>query len=125
MRDEVKVKDRRSVPRYKARVPCSVLCASTDSAILTHTEELSPQAISLTIPSNPTYGAAEPSNVGTSVVLTLALPVGYVRLSGSLLRHDQADPKDHLFVFKIEAATDLDRRLYNEHLDSLDREQVF
>lgn len=59
----VEYKERRSVPRYKSRVPCSVLCASTDSAILTHTEALSVKAISLTIASSPTYGA-DPSKVG-------------------------------------------------------------
>jgi hypothetical protein len=128
------VKNRRSVPRYKARVPCSVLCASIDSseasqderqlAVLTHTEELSLESISLTIPSNPTYGA-DPSNVGTKVTLELALPIGYVRLSGLLLRHEQAGSNDNLFVFKIEGANDPDWRSYNEHLDSLDREQVF
>jgi hypothetical protein len=36
-----------------------------------------------------------------------------------LLRHEQADPKDHLFVFKIEAASDVERRTYNEYMDAL------
>jgi len=120
MRDEIEVKDRRAVPRYKAHVPCSVTCAATGATLLTHTAELSLQAISLTIPSNPTYGAEDPSKVGTKVFLKLALPVGYVRLSGLLVRHQQADPKDHLFVFEIEAASDLDKRLYNEYVDSLE-----
>jgi len=122
MQDEIEVKDRRAVPRYKAHIPCSVTCAATGATLLTHTAELSLQAISLTIPLNPTYGADDPSKVGTKVSLKLALPVGYVRLSGVLLRHEQADPKDHLFVFKIEAASDLDQRLYDEYVDSLDRD---
>ena len=122
MQDEIELKDRRAVPRYKAHIPCSVTCATTGATLLTHTAELSLQAISLTIPLNPTYGADDPSKVGTKVSLKLALPVGYVRLSGVLLRHEQADPKDHLFVFKIEATSDLDRRLYNEYVDSLDRD---
>ena|SRR6267143_357749 len=122
MRDEIEIKDRRAVPRYKAHIPCSVTCAATGATLLTHTAELSLQAISLTIPVNPTYGAADPSEVGTKVSLKLALPVGYVRLSGVLLRHEQADPKDHLFVFKIEAASDLDQRLYDEYVEALDRD---
>jgi hypothetical protein len=117
------MKERRRLPRHKARVPCSVLCVSTGSTILTHTETLSPDAISLTIPSNPTYGA-DPSNVGHKVALTLALPVGYAQLSGSLLRLEQANAIENLFVFKIEEANEVDRRLYNEHLDSLGHESV-
>ena len=116
-------KDRRSMPRHKARVPCSIVCPSTDSTILTHTEGLSLKAISLTIPLNPIYGA-DPSNVGVNVVLKLALPGGYVRLSGLLLRLEQANAIENLFVFKIEGATEVDRRLYNEHLDSLEREKA-
>ncbi|MEP6706098.1 MAG: PilZ domain-containing protein [Pyrinomonadaceae bacterium] len=122
MPHEMESKDRRDAPRYKLRVPCSVTCADTGATLLTHTAELSLQAISLTIPLNPTYGAEDPSKVGTKVSLKLALPVGYVRLTGVLLRHQQADPKDHLFVFEIEAASDLDRRLYNEYVDALDRD---
>ena|SRR5438132_11424865 len=119
MRDEIELKDRRAVPRYKARVPCSVLCAVTGATLLTHTAELSQEAVAIIIPSNPTYGADDPSKVGTKVSLKLALPVGYVRLSGVLLRHEPADPKDHLFVFEVEAASDLDRRLYDEYVDAL------
>ena len=116
-------KERRRVPRYKARVPCSVLSASGGSALLTHTEALSVNAISLTIPSNPTYGA-DPGNVGVNVELKLALPAGYVRLSGSLVRLEQANTIDNLFVFKIEEASEVDRRIYDEHLDSLSRAQI-
>jgi hypothetical protein len=115
-------KERRAVPRYNSRVPCSVLSASTEAAILSHTEKLSLKAISLAIPSHPTYGA-DPSNVGVNVVLKLALPGGYVRLSGLLLRIDLANAIENLFVFKIEGATEVDRRLYHEHLDSLARGQ--
>ena len=114
---EVEYEERRSVPRYKARVPCSVLLA-TGATILTHTETLSLKAIALTIASNPIYGA-DPSNVGMNVVLKVALPGGYVRLSGTLLRLEQANAIENLFVFKIEGASEVDRRIYNEHLDSL------
>jgi len=40
-------------------------------------------------------------------------------LSGLLLRLEQANSIDNLFVFKIEEANEVDRRLYDEHLDSL------
>ena len=115
--------ERRNLPRYKTRVPCSILRASTGSTILTHTEGLSLNAISLTIASNPVYGA-DPSNVGKKVVLKLALPGGYAQFSGSLLRLEQPNTIENLFVFMIEEASEVDRRLYNEHLDSLGREQV-
>lgn len=115
--------ERRSLPRYRVRVPCSILCALTGATILTHTEGLSENAISLTIPTNPTYGA-DPGNVGVDVELKLALPVGYVRLSGSLVRLEQANTVDNLFVFKIEEANEVDRRMYNEHLESLGRKQA-
>ena len=120
MRD---AEERRAVQRYKARVPCSVLRTSTGSTLLTHTETLSLSAISLTIPSNPTYGA-DPCNVEVNVELRLALPAGYLRLSGSLLRLVQANAIANLFVFKIEEANEVDQRLYDEHLDSLGREQA-
>jgi hypothetical protein len=62
--------------------------------------------------------------VGKKVVLTLALPGGYAQLSGSLLRLEQANAIENLFVFKIEEANEVERRLYNEYLDSLGHEQV-
>jgi hypothetical protein len=120
MRDEIEIKNRRDVPRYKVRVPCSVTCVESGATLLTHTAELSSQAVSLNIPRNPTYGADDPAKVGTKVTLKLALPEGYARLFGVLVRHEQADPEDHLFVFKIEAASDLDQRLYNEYVDALE-----
>jgi hypothetical protein len=120
MQEQMDTNDRREVPRYKVRVPCSVTCADTGATLLTHTAEISLQAIALTIPLNPTYGADDPSKVGTKVSLKLALPAGYVRMSGVLLRYEQAEPKDHLFVFKIEAASDPDRRLYDEYVDALE-----
>jgi hypothetical protein len=56
--------------------------------------------------------------------ITLALPVGYVRLSGNLLRHADSTPKEDLFVFMIEGGNRVDRRLYQEYLDSLRRQPV-
>jgi hypothetical protein len=56
--------------------------------------------------------------------ITLALPQGYVRLDGSLLRHAEANPKENLFAFKIEGGTETDRRLYEEYLESLFHEQT-
>ena len=112
------VNERRSVPRYRDRAPCTVICSSTETTILARTEMLSLNSVSVTIPSNPTYGA-DPSMVGATVELRLALPGGYVRLSGSLLQIEQVDSIGNLFVFKIEGASEVDRRLYQEHLVSL------
>jgi hypothetical protein len=115
---EFDVDERRSVPRYQERVPCTVLCSLTGATILARTEMLSLKSLSVTIPSNPTYGA-EPSDVGANVELRLALPEGYVRLSGSLLHMEQTNSIGNLFVFKIEGANEVDQRLYHEHLVSL------
>ena len=90
-------KDRRSVPRYQASVACTVL-PSIDpedttgdqrrSAIIGYTQNLSLDAIALILPSSQTYGT-DPSNLGTAAELVLALPVGYVELSGALVRFDK------------------------------------
>ena len=119
------------MPRYQASVACTVL-PSIDpedttgdqrrSAIIGYTQNLSLDAIALILPSSQTYGT-DPSNLGTAAELVLALPVGYVELSGALVRHQEAGPKDNLFVFRIEGANEMDRRLYREHLDSLRRKR--
>ena len=112
------VDERRSVPRYKEQVLCSLLWSLTGATIVARTEMLSLKSISVTIPSNPTYGA-EPSMVGQNVELELALPEGSVRLSGLLLSVEQADSIGNLLVFRIEGANEVDQRLYHEHLVSL------
>jgi len=116
-RDEIEVKDRRAVRRYKAHIPCSVNCAATGATLLSRTPRSSackPSHLLFlsTLPMAPMIHQSRDEGV-----TKIGSPVGYVRLSGVLLRHQQADPEDHLFVFKIEAASDLDQRLYDEYVD--------
>ena len=125
-------KDRRSLPRYKTRIACSVEPSPFASdgtvqteerhAVVGHTEDVSLECISLVLSSNPTCGT-DPSRLGMLAEIQLALPVGYARLSGSLVRDAEASPQEHLFVFRIEGGDDIDWRLYHEHLASLSRGQ--
>jgi hypothetical protein len=129
---EAEKKDRRSAPRYKARIACSVLSTSSEGnklsedrgpKVLGHTYDLSTEAISIVLSSHPVYGA-DPTGLGTMAEITLALPVGYVRLCGNFLRHIDSTPQENLFVFMIEGGNIVDRRLYQEYLDSLRRQSV-
>ena len=116
--------DRRVVPRFKVWVACSVLPRMSDQelreqAVLGYVKDLSQRAIAVILPSNQTYGV-DPSSLGQQVQLTLALPVGYVRLSATLIRSSPDVPGKHLFVFGIEESKE--RRKYDEFLDSLPAE---
>ena len=116
--------DRRVVPRFKVWVACSVLPRMSDQeireqAVLGYVKDLSQRAIAVILPSNQTYGV-DPSSLGQQVQLTLALPVGYVRLWATLIRSSPDVPGKHLFVFGIEESKE--RRKYDEFLDSLPAE---
>ena len=113
--------DRRVVPRFKVWVACSILPRLNDQdfreqAILGYVKDLSRHAIAVILPSNETYGV-DPSSLGQQVQMTLALPVGYVRLSATLIRSSPDVPGKHLFVFGIQDSKE--RRKYDEFLDSL------
>ncbi len=113
--------DRRVVPRFKVWVACSILPSLNDQdfreqAVLGYVKDLSRHAIAVILPSNETYGV-DPSSLGQQVQMTLALPVGYVRLSAILIRSSPDVPGKHLFVFGIEDSKE--RRKYDEFLDSL------
>jgi PilZ domain-containing protein len=113
--------DRRVVPRFKVWVACSILPRLNDQdfreqAVLGYVKDLSRHAIAVILPSNETYGV-DPSSLGQQVQMTLALPVGYVRLSAILIRSSPDVPGKHLFVFGIEDSKE--RRKYDEFLDSL------
>lgn len=115
-------KDRRAVTRFKVWVACSVLCLSeedfSEQAVLGYVSELSREAVGVLLPSNETYGV-DASSLGKEVQMTLALPVGYVRLSGTLVRYSPIDGK-YLFVFRIQESKE--RSKYDEYLDSLQSE---
>ena len=117
-------KDRRAEPRYKVKVACSVLVHSSDQrfhdeAVLGQVKDLSRNAVAVSLPTNETYGV-DSLGMEKQIQLTLALPVGYVRLSATLIRSSPDVPGKHLFVFGIEESKE--RRKYDEFLDSLPAE---
>lgn len=102
-------------------IACSVLPRPSDEelhekAILGQTKELSRDAVAVLLPSNETYGV-DASSIGKEVQMTLALPIGYVRLSATLIRYSQEDGK-YLFVFRIQGSEE--RSMYNDYVDSLE-----
>ena len=124
MRDDIK--DRRSVPRYKIRIPCSILVLAFDTpkgadarpATLGYTHDVSLRSISVVLPSHPMY-SSDKGELGQLAEITLALPDKHLRLDGSLLRHAEATEKENLFAFRIEGGTGTERRSYEEYLESL------
>ena len=54
--------------------------------------------------------------------MTLALPVGYVRLSATLVRYSPNDSGKCFFVFRIQDSKD--RSKYEEYLDSVESESA-
>jgi hypothetical protein len=86
---------------------------------LGYVKDLSREAIAVLLPSNETYGV-NASNLGNLVQMTLALPIGYVRLSATLVRSSPDDSGKHLVVFGIQESKE--RRKYDEYLDSLQSE---
>ena len=117
-------KDRRAVPRYQVKVACSVLVHSSDQrfreqAVLGQVKDLSRHAVAVLLPTNETYGV-DALGMEKQIQLTLALPVGYVRLSASLIRYKRDESGKYFFVFKIQESND--RNKYDEYLDSLESE---
>ena|ERR1700687_6216505 len=113
--------DRRATPRFKVWVACSVVPRLSDTdfreqAVLGYVQDLSREAVAVLLPSNETYGVSA-SSLGQQVQMTLALPVGYVRLSATLIRSSPDDSGKYLFVFGIQDSRE--RRKYDEYLDSL------
>ena len=116
--------NRRSVPRFQVWVACSVLPLLSDQdfreqAVLGSVRDLSREAITILLPLNQRYGV-DASSLGEQVQMNLALPVGYVRLSATLVRSSPDDSGKHVFVFRIEDSKE--RSKYNEYLDSLESE---
>ncbi len=117
-------KDRRAVPRFKVSCACSISALSTDEkfpkqAVLGYVKDLSRVAVAVLLPSNETYGV-DASSLGKQVEMTLALPVGYVRLTGTLVRYSPDDSGQYFFVFMIQDSKERSR--YNAYLDSLESE---
>ncbi|MEP6912799.1 MAG: PilZ domain-containing protein [bacterium] len=117
-------KDRRAVPRYQVKVACSVLVHSSDQrfrgqAVLGQVKDLSRHAVAVLLPTNETYGV-DALGMEKRIQLTLALPVGYVRLSASLIRYKRDESGKYFFVFRIQESDD--RGKYDEYLDALEAE---
>jgi hypothetical protein len=117
-------KDRRAVPRFKVSVACSISARSSDEnireeAVLGYVKDLSRVAVAVLLPSNETYGV-DASSLGKQVEMTLALPVGYVRLVGTLVRYSPDDSGQYFFVFMIQESKERSR--YDAYLDSLESE---
>ena len=113
--------DRRAMPRLQVWVACSVLPRLSDEAfreqaVLGYVKDMSREAVAVLLPSNETYGV-NASSLGKQVQMTLALPVGYIRLSAILVRSSPDDSGKHLAVFGIQESKE--RRKYDEYLDSL------
>ena len=116
--------DRRAAPRFKVWVACSVLARLSEEdfrkqAVLGYVKDLSREAIAVLLPSNEKYGV-DASSLGQEVQMTLALPVGYVRLSATLIRYSPDDSGKHVFVFRIEDSKE--RGKYQEYLDTVEAE---
>jgi hypothetical protein len=116
--------DRRFAPRFKVWATCSLLPRLTDKdrpqhAVLGYVKDLSRDAIAVLLPSHETYGVTA-SRLGSQVELTLGLPVGYVKLSATLIRHSPDESGKHFFVFRIEKSKE--RRKYSDFVDSLQSE---
>jgi len=116
--------DRRAVPRFKVWVACSILSRLSDEdfrkqAVLGYVKDLSREAVAVLLPSNETYGV-DASSLGQQVQMTLALPVGYVRLSATLVRYSPDDSGKLVFVFRIQDSKD--RSKYEEYLDTVESE---
>ena len=116
--------DRRVVPRFKVWVACSVLPRLSEEdfrkqAVLGYVKDLSREGIAVVLPSNETYGV-DASSLGQEVQMTLALPVGYVRLSATLVRYSPDDSGKHVFVFRIQDSKE--RGKYEEYLDTVESE---
>ena len=116
--------DRRAVPRIKASFGCSVVFCLSDKdspeqAALGYVRDLSREAVAVVLPSSETYGVGA-SSLGEQVQINLALPVGYVRLSATLIRYSPDHSGKTLFVFKIQESKE--RKKYDEYLASLSTE---
>jgi hypothetical protein len=86
---------------------------------LGYVKDLSREAVAVLLPSNETYGV-DASSLGQQVQMTLALPVGYVRLLATLVRYSPDDSGKCFFVFRIQDSKD--RSKYEEYLDSVEFE---
>lgn len=115
--------DRRFSPRFRIWATCSLVPHLSDEdrrqhAILGYVKDLNREAVAVLLPSHETYGV-DASTLGSQVELTLGLPVGYLKLSATVLRYEADESgKQHLVVFRIENSKE--RSKYFDFVDALE-----
>ena len=108
--------DRRFAPRFRVWATCSLAPHLSDEdrrqhAVLGYVKDLNREAVAVLLPTHEMYGVTA-STLGRPVELTLSLPVGYLKLSATVLRHEADElGKQHLVVFRIEKSKDRSRYL--------------
>jgi hypothetical protein len=120
MTDPVK-DERRIAPRFKVWASCSLLPHLGDAdrrqhAVLGYVKDLSREAVAVLLPLHEVYGV-DAASLGRPVQLKLGLPIGYIQLSATLIRHSPDESGKHLVVFRIEESEH--RHKYYEFIDSL------
>jgi hypothetical protein len=113
--------DPRFAPRFKVWATCSLFPRLSDEdrrqhAVMGYVKDLNREAIAVVLPSHETYGV-DASSLGRKVELTLGLPVGYVKLSATLVRHSPDETGKMLAVFRVEKSKERPR--YQDFVDSL------
>ncbi|MEK6284085.1 MAG: hypothetical protein AABN95_27445 [Acidobacteriota bacterium] len=115
--------DRRFTPRFRVWATCSLVPRLSDEdrrqhAVLGYVKDLNREAVAVLLPSHETYGV-NASTLGRQVELTLGLPIGYLKLSATIVRHeaDESD-KQHLVVFRIEKSKE--RSKYYDFVNALE-----
>jgi hypothetical protein len=115
--------DRRFAPRFRIWATCSLVPHLSDEdrrqhAVMGYVKDLNREAVAVLLPSHETYGV-NASTLGRQVELTLGLPVGYLKLSATVLRHEADESgKQHLVVFRIERSKE--RSKYYDFVDALE-----
>ena len=113
--------DRRFAPRFEVWASCSLLPHLSDEdrrqhAVLGYVKDLTRDAVAVLLPSHEVFGI-DASSLGRHAELNLGLPVGYLQLSATLIRHTPVEGGKHLVVFRIEESEQSEK--YHEFVDSL------
>src|SRR5688572_32101668 len=98
--------DRRAVPRFKVWASCTLLPHLSDAdrrqhAVLGYIKDLNRDAVAVLFPEHEVFGI-DASCLGRNAELNLGLPVGYIQLAATLIRHSPDEGGKHLVVFRIE-----------------------
>lgn len=113
--------DHRTVPRFKVWASCTLLPHLSDAdrrqhAVMGYVKDLNRDAVAVLLPEHEVFGI-DASSLGRNAELNLGLPVGYIQLSATLIRHTRDEGGKHLVVFRIEESEQSPK--YYEFVDSL------